>query len=175
MKKAFVLPALLAAMIPLQSFAVDGYKSLKFGMTEKEVLSEKICSLAAGPAGIPGFSMLGCTDLSIGGNQTEGTAYFINGKLQRFGIELPWNEVTTITKELNKKYGASSFASPRENWIAIDNEPNASAVIAWDNRSIYILMETDAHMNKMAVLIYTDPSFDSQLGELRQAAIGDDL
>lgn len=166
----------LVGLIFQPAFAVDGYKGVKFGASEAELLSQNLCTMTKGEGYVQGTSMYQCHDFKLGEAVTSAYAYFIDGKFLRFGVDLDWNgNMRSVGSGLVSKYGEASSSSTREEIRAVDTTPNASAYIAFDNDTVYINMESDERMNHSAMLIYSDLSFNSLLEKKRDAALSDDL
>ena len=49
-----ILIAIVFSFIATQAFAIDGYKDLKFGITQKEVLASNLCSFESTNTGYDG-------------------------------------------------------------------------------------------------------------------------
>lgn len=176
MKNIAFLSACLVGLLSQPAIAVDGYKGVKFGASEAELLSKNLCTMTKGPEYVQGVSMYQCNDFKLGAATTNAYAYFIDGKFLRFGIDLDWNgNMKSVGSGLVSKYGEASSSSTREQIRAVDTTPNASAYIAFDNDTVYINMESDERMNYAAMLIYSDLSFNSLFEQKRIAELSNDL
>lgn len=175
MKQTAFFSICLIGILSQPALAVDGYKDVKFGASEKEWISKGICSMSRAPDYVSGISMWQCHDFRLAGGMTNAYAYFIDGKFSRLGIDLAWGDMAKVSDGLFEKYGPLSSRSTQEQIAALDSQPNALAYIAFDKDTVYISMGTDGNLNKSAMLVYTDPSFDRLSAEKQQAALADAL
>lgn len=175
MKKITAISLCLLGLLTQPAFAVDGYKGLRFGSSEKELMSHGLCTMTPGDGLVAGTSMYYCSDFNMGGNVTTAYAYFIDGQFLRLAVSLDWNSIGAIGKGLVSKYGPATSGSTQEQIAAVERTPNSSAYVAYDNDTVYINMESDANLNKYALLIYSDPSFNARLDGKRNDAFQSDL
>ncbi|WP_421173785.1 hypothetical protein [Aeromonas enteropelogenes] len=157
------------------AMAVDGYKSLKFGMTMKQVANEKTCSFRA-------FSddgeepALECDDFTFGKTKTNAYAYFIDGKFMRFVIDLPdYRDIDAVVSGLSEKYGEQTSSSTEQEFSAIEQTPNAQVYMSFDKDTVYVMQVSDEDMNQSAMLVYTDINFDDLNENRAKNAVSDDL
>lgn len=175
MKQTAFLSICLIGILSQPALAVDGYKGVKFGASEDEFLSKRICSMTYEEEFAQDSRVYQCNDFKLGGIKTSAYAYFIDGKFLRLAIPLEWESMVSVGQGLANKYGLASSGSSKEELAAVDNNPNASAYIAFDNNTIFITMESDADSNKSSWLIYSDPSFSKLRESKLRASFSDDL
>ncbi|MCC8459104.1 hypothetical protein [Photorhabdus aegyptia] len=173
MKKLAVMLAL--GMMSFGAMAVDGYKDAKFGMTEEEFLSKRLCDFEKfeGSPQIKEVSLYSCSDFSFANRKQEAMAFFLNGKFKRLEIDIG-RLVKPVSKSLEKKYGnESSYPSKEEFENAL--KYNGTMSIGYDNNTVLV----DIHImcSKEGIetsrLIYTSPDvhtipdFENKIQELR--------
>lgn len=173
------LPVVLAVTAALwgvfPAMAVDGYKSLKFGMSMKQVANEKMCSFRV-IKDDEEEPYLECHDFSFGKTKTEAYAYFIDGKFMRLAIALPdYQAVDTVIAGLSEKYGQPSSSSTDQEFAAIEQTPNAQVYMSFDNDMVYVLQESDEDRVQSALLIYTHSDFDALRDAKAKADVSSDL
>jgi len=163
------------AIFPLNVYAVDGYKQLKFGMSAQKILDSGICSLEEYGSGQPGVDYYGCDDFKFGGQEVEAGAFFIDGEFLRFGI-MPSVEVAlSMADGLINKYGNPSSSSSVAEFEAVDHYPNREAFLAFDNNTVYLKVMSGEDYSQSAILLYTSPLYDSKLMTLQKSLMSDDL
>lgn len=138
-------------------------------------MAKNICTMQKVNTGMSRFTQYGCNDFKFGGRETTAYAYFIDGKFLRLAADVAWSEMTAVTDLIFKKYGPLSSKSTKEKMLALDSKPNVTAYFAFDQDTVYLLMQTDENMNKAGVVLYSDPSFEQKALEVQQAALADDL
>ena len=172
-KHSLLLSCLLA--FSTSSIAVEGYKDIPFGSSEADLVAKNICTMQQVKTGVTRFTQYGCNDFKFGGRVTTAYAYFIDGKFLRLAVDVAWSEMTTVSDLIFKKYGPISSKSTEEEMSALDAKPNATAYLAFDQDTVYLIMQTDENMNKAGVVLYSDPSFEQKALEVKQAALANDL
>lgn len=165
----------LLSITSTQSFAVDGYKGLKFGITQEKVLASNLCNFSlmnTGQIGVTGYT---CTNFKFGGKTNEAAAFFINNKFLRFVIAPSIDIIEGLSQGLVKKYGTPSSMSTDEEFNAVDNHPNKEAFLAFDNDTVYLKIMSDKVNIQTAILIYTSPLYDILLSKNQEDSLKDDL
>ena len=170
-----ILIAIVFSFIATQAFAIDGYKDLKFGITQKEVLASNLCSFESTNTGYDGVEGLGCSDFKFGNEITEAYALFINDQFLRFLIIPSVEVIEGLSSGLVKKYGAPSSSSTPKEFTAVDSSPNQEAFIAFDNNTIYLKIMSDETNLQSVILIYTSPRYDILLGQHQEKSLKNDL
>lgn len=168
-KNTLLLSCLVA--FSASSVAVEGYKDLAFGSSEADLLAKKICTMKKMETGMPGYTQYGCNDLQFGGRTTTAYAYFINGEFLRLGIDVAWSEMTAVSDLIFKKYGQPSSQSTKEEMFAIDTTPNATAYWAFEQDTVYMMMQSDANLQKAGIVMYSAPSYEQKATEVQRAAL----
>ncbi len=158
-----------------QSYAVDGYKDLKFGITKKQVSDSNICSFAEVNSDQVGVEFLSCDDFKFGNRVVEAGAFFINNQFLRFVIVPNVDDAMGIMQGLMKKYGNPSSSSTPKELQAVDSLPNQSAFIAFDSNTVIVRLMSDENHNQSMLLIYTSPQYDILLQNKQQQSVSDDL
>ncbi|MGL4349544.1 MAG: hypothetical protein ACRCT2_02995 [Plesiomonas shigelloides] len=175
MNKIAAVTICLLGILTQPAVAVDGYKGLRFGASEKELMAHGLCTMYPGDGLVAGTSLYQCSDFNMGGNTTNAYAYFIDGQFLRLAVSLDWGSIGAISRGLASKYGPATSGSTQAQIAAIESTPNSSAYVAYDKDTVYINMESDANLNKHALLIYSDPSFNARLDSKRNEAFQGDL
>lgn len=170
-----IFAIILLSMIGIQSFAIEGYKDLKFGISKEKVIASKICSFNTFNPGQIGVKGIACTDFKFGGKTTNAAAFFINDKFLRFVIEPSIDIIEGLSKGLVKKYGAPSSMSTDNEFNAVDNHPNKEAFLAFDNNTVYLKIMSDKVNIQTTILIYTSPLYDILLSKNQENSLKDDL
>lgn len=134
-------------------------------------MAKKICTMQKMETGIAGYTQYGCNDFKFGGRETTAYAYFINGEFLRLGIDVAWSEMTTVSDLIFKKYGPPSSQSTKEEMYAIDTTPNTTAYWAFEQDTVYMMMQSDANMQKAGVVLYSAPSYEQKALEVQRSAI----
>lgn len=157
------------------AMAVDGYKSLKFGMSMEQIVNEKICSFRA-LSDDEGGQYLECSDFSFGKSHTDAYAYFVNGKFVQLDIVLPdYKAAGTVIAGLTEKYGSPSSSSTEQELASIEQTPNAQVYVAFDKDTVYVLQESDEDRVQTASLVYAHPDAETLYEEKAKADISGDL
>ncbi|WP_429169394.1 hypothetical protein [Aeromonas hydrophila] len=153
------------------SFAVEGYKDLAFGSSEADLLAKKLCTMKKVETGMARVAQYNCNDFKFGGRMTTASAFFIDGEFLRLGVDVAWSEMTTVSDLIFKKYGPLSSLSTEEEMRALDTTPNVTAYWAFEHDTVYLMMQTDANMQKAGVVMYSAPSFEQKALEVQQSAM----
>lgn len=160
-----VLLGLVLIILSLNSWAVDGYKSLKFGNTIKQLIDSKICTFKKVSVKNQ-LTTYACDDFKFGEQNTIGMAAFINDKFKRLVINID-GPLEPLIESLNKKYGLPSSMSDEE---AIKNydQTGKPVFIRYDKDTIIAQTQFDGG-KIITMLIYTVPDYDA---EARKAMLG---
>ncbi|MHA2937998.1 hypothetical protein ACXJY6_06840 [Vibrio sp. RC27] len=175
--KKYALQSLILGItfLPQIAFAIDGYKSLKFGMSKQQVIASDICTLQKLESGQVGVEYYGCSNFNFGGKSVEAGVFFINNELLRVGIVPSVDIVEGVVASLSDKYGPPSSISTEEEFEAVDTLPNRQAFLGFDRDTIYLILESDENYTQSALLVYTSPKYDVLLLENQKNAINEDL
>ncbi|EPO2452360.1 MULTISPECIES: hypothetical protein [Providencia] len=173
--KKILLGALLSIFVA-NANAVDGYKNIKFGSSIKDVVNANVCSLKEFPDTnkVAGLTNYGCFDFQFGGKNTIAMAFFINGKFQRFAINIDDNYVSVLNG-LIEKYGKPSSSDTPEKIKRADStgEP---VFVKFDNDTVVLRVQKNMSTGKeSALLIYTSPKYDELLSKITKDSIIDDI
>jgi hypothetical protein len=174
MKRQWLFAAALLAF-SASSMAVDGYKNLKFGMTAKEALSTKTCSFRAGSSGQKGVDMYICDDFKIGGHKVLGYMFFIDSKLARFAFQQPIADAISVLEAIKKKYGEPLNPPSREALRTLDNIPNSSVEVDYDNATVAVRFTSDERLYQRMWVMYSIPDYNEKLISLKDSQISSDL
>jgi hypothetical protein len=114
--KEKILILLLLLLFSANLYAVDRYKSLKFGMTEKEALQTGICTfrqeedisfMEFSITDVKRFKMFTCEDLAFAQRKIRLSVELIDGFLHRVIIDpsysIPFHKI--LLEDLKRKYG----------------------------------------------------------------------
>lgn len=173
MKKLALAFALIAASAPVM--AVDGYKDLKFGMSVDDVLQNQPCTLSEAVSPISTVTYYYCEDLPFGGDLVPGNAFFIDGKLLRFSIDLSTDAGLGALKGLLDKYGRPSQTSTQDDFNRVGTAPGAKAVTGFDSNTVLIVFDTLPTLETGAYVVYTDPRYDQILTDAQAKGMASDL
>ncbi|WP_337050189.1 hypothetical protein [Serratia fonticola] len=175
MKKQWVFAAALMAF-SASSMAVDGYKNLKFGMSEADALATKTCNFKKRPSGEKGVDQFVCGNFKVGGKSTNSAVMlFIGGKLIRFGFEQPVDDIEPILQAMRDKYGAAINPPTRSQIEALERVPNDSVDINFDNNTVTLRLITDERLNQSMLVMYSVKDFDQQWNDLKNSQLSSDL
>ena len=178
MKKSLTLSAAVlcfAGLFSSSAMAVDGYKNLKFGMSKKEVMASKMCSLVKSLSDHPNTEYYSCDDFLFGGKKTNAGVFFIDGKLMRVAILQSIDMVPGLMSQLSQKYGETESDYEKKDFDEIDTKPNKTLDINFDNKTVTLRLMSDENYNKRAVVMYSSSDFYNQLAKFQQESIKNDL
>lgn len=154
--RKMVIGLLISAMA-MPVMAVDGYKNLKFGMSQKEVKDSKICKFN----NVGNEGSLACEDFSFSGKKTVAMVFFIDGKFVRLGIVLKnSDQFLSVANGLREKYGEPSSPATREQITNVYELPNQKLDIGYDNDTVVLRMNSDEFNSKKYLLMYTLNNYD---------------
>ena len=160
-----------------QAYAVDGYKSLKFGMSKSEVIKSGFCTFGKEQSSDTQkyLKTLSCTDFKFKGSNTKATAYLMDNKFLRVVITIDTNDLNVLMGMLTKKYGIRS--SPVDSIDAVKelSKPDNSIWIGFDKDTVLILLTTNKFLKLSAYLVYNSPEYSKVLTKYKTDAIGDDI
>lgn len=158
---------LISSVFSMSSFAVDGYKELKFGMTTEEVLNTEICTFQSliNTKEFESVKFAACTDFQFGGESVPAVAYFINGEFLRFGIEVgaTVDRMLSLMLSLMNKYGLPSTMPSEDELSAVETLPNRKAYIGFDKDTVFLGYQSDENYSQTVFLIYTSPKYETLL------------
>lgn len=173
LKKVAVAALLLGTAS--SAFAVDGYKVLKFGMNKDQVAASGICTFSQYSID-NGVGYMECDDLPFNGDTTYGAAWFIDGKLSRFGILLEDEDLVNVATGLRNKFGTpTKRSSPKEIWEKVDVTPNLEANLWFDNNTVLLAVMSGQDLTKTNLLAYTEADFNDRVNALESHSIASDL
>lgn len=174
MKRQWLFAAALLAF-SASSMAVDGYKNLKFGMSEKDALSTKTCSFKKTPSGQKGLDFFSCENFKFGGKDASAGIFFIDGKLARFGFEQPVDDAIAFIETMKEKYGEPINPPSMSSLQALQRVPNSTVDVNFDNNTVSIRFISDADLNQGMLVMYSIPDYNQKLIALKNAQISSDL
>lgn len=158
------------------AFAVDGYKSIKFGASKNTVKKSGICTFRGQTTISDSVNTLDCDDLSFSGSKASASAIFVDGKFERFAILIDESQILPLAGALNKKYGRPDRnSSTKAQWNAIDTTPNTQAFIWFDNGTVLLQVTNDANMNRESLLVYTAPDYSQKVMNTSSKSLADDV
>jgi hypothetical protein len=170
-----IITLLLLATSLSKAFGVDGYKEFKFGSSKAEV--RKLYNKTLSETKMNNISnqvtMLASDEFSFGESKTNIYFYFISDKLLRVGIQLPVTKIQGIMQSLKEKYGVPTSTSSPESFVSVDTKPNTTAFLKWDNDTVVLMITSGSDNTQEALLIYTDPNYEEELGKKQQKEIKD--
>ncbi|PHM23406.1 hypothetical protein [Xenorhabdus budapestensis] len=175
MKKLVIM--LTLGIVSFGAMAVDGYKDAKFGMTEEEFLSKKLCNFEKFEESprIKEISLYSCSDFLLANKKRGAMAFFLNGKFKRLDIDIG-SYVKPVSKLLEKKYGEpSSYSSKEEYENALKN--NGAISVGYDDNTILVDIRIICvkEGKETSQLIYTSPDvymntdFEEKTQELKES------
>ncbi|WMW97834.1 hypothetical protein VI609_20870 [Klebsiella pneumoniae] len=165
----------LISFISFQSFAVDGYKGVKFGADVNSVLAAKWCNFQKyKDSGIKGLQSYYCENFKFSGSDTLAMAIFLDGKFERIAISLN-SGVAPLTAALEKKYGKpSSTTTPEEGQRVMAQ--GGSLYIRYDKDTVLLVGTRDISSGQdMSQLIYSSADYDKKLANLQAQNLEGDL
>ncbi|PHM22552.1 hypothetical protein [Xenorhabdus ehlersii] len=169
-----VLLGLMLSTLSLSSWAVDGYKDVKFGSSVKDLMNSKLCNFQKIPPAstIKELSLYSCLDFNFSGKKTMAIATFLNGKFKRFLIGVDSN-INPLIDALNKKYGLPSSMTSEDIMVRAltTGEP---VFVRYDNDTVIIKVEK-SNGQEVTMLMYTDSKFDDEINALSQNKIANDI
>ena len=174
MKRQWLFAVALLAF-SASAMAVDGYKNLKFGMSEKDALSTKTCSFRKSHPDDKGVDTYFCTDFKAGGKRTNALILFIDGKLARFGFNQSADDALAIMQAMKEKYGEPIDPPSTDQLRSLERVPNDSVDINFDNNTVTIRLTTDDNLNQSILILYSAADFDQKMVALKNAQISSDL
>ena len=174
MKKIFLIVCLL--LLPATTWAVDGYKNLKFGIKKEAVKKSKLCHFEEIPPDDGDvMETLGCQDYKFNGVTTIAWAYFIDGKFLRFAFGVPSEHFVTTLEALGEKYGRASSGSTKEALLAVERYPNRNASLSFDKDTITLTYDSDENSNLRATVVYSSPDYMRLYKKKNKAGMKDSL
>ncbi|MBC3252841.1 hypothetical protein H8I91_21485 [Serratia fonticola] len=175
MKKQWVFAAALLAF-SASAMAVDGYKNLKFGMSEKDVMETKTCSFRKIPTNEKGFDEYYCSNFKFGDKKKKASVFFINGEFLRIGIEQSPDDFESLFTSLTAKYGEPSSRPTKSDLDALQKIPGSQAAVGFDKDTVNLLFTTDEDdMSQHLAIVYTDSNYEKKYVALKSSAIKSDI
>lgn len=161
----------IALAISTSSFAVDGYKDLKFGMSFSQVKKSKLCE--KGWLELKKDLNYACFTFKFGKGTTTAVAFFIDNKLERIAISID-GQVAGIGEGLLKKYGTPSSAT--EGFPADGNvPPDSTWDVRFDHDTVVYRLVSDSNGKVSPYLVYTTPNLEKKVLEKEKQKISNDL
>lgn len=165
---------MMFAIISVSSYAVDGYKEFKFGMSVSKV--KQLCPIHLEQIeNKDGIRTLSGEGMRFAGEKTEVAFIFIDEKLVRIAFKVPENKVAAITKGIYQKYGEPSTPIDPEQFKAVATSPNTEAVAGFDNDTVTIRFISGSDNEKTVVVNYSDEYYDEKIISSQQAGLQGDL
>ena len=174
-KKALITTALIFG-VSSQAYAVDGYKTLTFGMSKQEVKAANVCGFTNSSDIAKGVTSLDCSNLNFSNAERNAAAVFVDGKFERFVIEINTDQIIPLVTALRKKYGnPTQKSSSRKTWEKIDNTPGIEAYLWFDNNTVLLQVSNDEVMNKTTLLVYTSRDYDNKVANAQSGSFSSDI
>ena len=156
------------------ALAVDGYKNLKFGMSQEDVNNTNICTLSPQNLDVQGVEALGCTDLQFGGKSRMAVMAFMDNKLERVMVIQDAGSIEGLLAGLSEKYGAPSSVPSAEELQRV-NATGGSIEVKFDGDTV-IVRGTIAHdKSETVLLMYSTPDYDEKLAQQQKGELQSDL
>ncbi|WP_053014291.1 hypothetical protein [Xenorhabdus griffiniae] len=167
-----VLLGLMLSTLSLSSWAVDGYKGVKFGSSIDDVINSKLCTIVISGSDVKGVTNYRCDDFDFAGKKTLAYFSFIKGEFKRLIIQINPN-IGLLTNSLEAKYGSPSFQSSEEDIkrSTITGEP---IDIMFDKNTIIISVKK-INGSDIALLSYTDPNYSTEYKALSNQKYNNDI
>lgn len=148
-------------VIPTSGWAIDGYKSLKFGIKKEAVKKSKLCNFEEGPADPTTSSeMLICTNFMFNREKTEAYAIFVDNKFLRFIINVNPSHLGNVIESIGEKYGKASSGDSIDKFQMVEKFPNRQAFVNFDKDTITIKYHSDESGAISLEVGYTSPLYD---------------
>ncbi|RLS81164.1 MAG: hypothetical protein DWI04_06960 [Planctomycetota bacterium] len=162
-------PFLLLACLDVHAaaYAVDGYKDLRFGMTQKEIRGLCPVPLAEVPGAGPGSgftTMLYTEEFPFNGSSHLATFGFNGDSFKMFQVHLKAAEFDAVFRGLKEKYGEPDFGpdfneelfrKAVDRILAASLKPGAMVVGTFDWKSIKLIARQDGVTgNPQLILTY---------------------
>jgi len=171
--------ALLAAMVGVgsDSYAanIDGYKKIKFGITQQALKKQHPCSIIFDKPDAAGIITAYCTDFSFNGSETYATFHLIDGKLLRISILAgdSYTDFMSVGKGLVGKYGKADTGAPQSVNAYEEGQVN-EIKLTWDP-GVLLAMHRSSGGNQMVSVIYSDARYVDLYQAAKQKLMGKDL
>lgn len=162
----YFIISLFFSILSMPAIAVDGYKSLKFGIAKDEVKESKICNFTINIPLDTNAEGIGCTDFMFSGDKTVASAIFIDNKFVRFVIDVPGKKVDSVITALNQKYGPPSTPASQDGMKELlARKPLARVQAGFDKDTVLVEMMNNKVSERIYTLIYTVSDFDERKAE----------
>lgn len=173
MKKIFLIACLL--LLPATTWAVDGYKDLKFGMSKAAIKKSKICKFTDYDIDVKDIAGLYCNNFVFNGSQIEAYAFFIDNKFLRFVITPPINMLDTIGESLEEKYGPPTGMSSKDELDAVDKFPDRKAFVAFKKGAVVLKISSSENGTQGLSIVYQSPEYERLLTKKQKVGMKDSL
>jgi hypothetical protein len=173
MKTGSVMVILIVVCMAQQTFAVDGYKDLKFGESYEEIDSKKKpCDwIKSGWNHEFGLLEATCKDLKFASHRIPAYFAFLDNQLHLVILTIPLSMAKVAVDSLTGKYGKPEFASPTEDFKKVDTTPNSKAIISWKSATIqFKIMRSKSNVVTAEIFYKSD-----QFLKLYRAKIGKNM
>ena len=159
---------------------VDGYKDLKFGMSEEEILAKRICTTEkVDISDINSFAVAHmCEDFKFAGAKTAAYFYFIDNRFLKFVIaNIPGNLMSKIGVGLGKKYGKPTSKTKEKEIEKLLSTGGSLQVAAFANDTISTIINVpkDNPDDFKLRLDYVSADFERLKDEKMEDSLEDDL
>ncbi|MDE9466866.1 hypothetical protein [Xenorhabdus bovienii] len=172
MKMKNILLGLVLSILSLSSWAVDGYKGVKFGSSIDDVINSKLCTIVISGSDVKGVTNYRCDDFDFAEKKTLAYFSFINGEFKRLIIRIN-PSVGLLVNSLEAKYGSPSFQTSEEDIkrSVVTSEPRD---IMFDKNTIIVSVKK-INGSDVALLSYTDPNYSAEYNALSNQKYNDDI
>lgn len=167
--------AIIVIMLSTQLYAVDGYKSLKFGMSKEEVLQTGMCSFVEVKTGVDWAKVMSCIDFKIFGEKTMLLVFFIENKLLNIIIEVEYIKFMPLVRSIVKKYGPITSPHTEIDHVKELRIPNNMFKYGFDDDTIFLRIKISWDLVPSLDLNYQSPLWDVLSEKNRQAGMEDDI
>lgn len=165
---------LLTVSLPLM--AVDGYKDVKFGSSITELKSAKLCSWKTyHDENVKGMDSYYCDNFKFSGKNSIAVAFFINGKFERFVINIPTSNLSSVIESIKKKYGSPTSAFTSEEFDDVKAH-GGEINVKFDNDTVIVsLSRSTSTKEDSAYLIYSSTIYNDAYKKLQEKNIESDI
>ncbi|NHB90771.1 hypothetical protein [Photorhabdus cinerea] len=170
-----VLLGLMLSTLSLSSWAVDGYKGVKFGSSIDDVINSKLCTykkIENSVYNIKEVSSYVCYDLNFSGKKTTAIFTFIDNKFQRISIDVD-PDTAYLMEALQHKYGRPS-SRPDQDQIALSKTTGIPVSFGFDDDTIFVAKRY-TNGNSSALLIYTTSHYEEKIRQLSTSNLSQDI
>ncbi|MGL4886562.1 MAG: hypothetical protein ACRC4V_09510 [Aeromonas veronii] len=168
----YALLVLLAAANT--TYAVDGYKDLKFGMAKEQFVATKTCTLQDGDRN-DAVSVLFCEDFRFGKSDIEAGFYFINERLEGLTLYIGVDNFLGIASSLKQKYGKVSSSSTKKEFEVFDHSGAGSVFVAFAQDTVRLMATSDEAGEQDATLSYLSDTYIKKMASAQASEVEKDL